>query len=209
MIDIKPTMEKLGVKRSLSRFEPDGIYTVPVLVDETFPGPPKIISESNPIAEYLDQTYPERRIFPEGSRAVLELYGAHLIQGVFFTLMPLILILVLDHLAECDHAYFRESRERWLGTKLEDLSSTAAKREENLGKFKTELDGLATLLDKNGKDSLFILGTQVSRGDFVLIGLFAWLSEVDHDTWEIVKTWNEGRWARLWSASEEWRLNKA
>ena len=209
MVDIKPTMEKLGVKPSPYRSVPDGLYTVPVLMDETLPGPPKIISESNPIAEYLDQTYPERPIFPEGSRAVLELYRSHVVKKVFYSIVPLALLSTFDHIAKCDHAYFRESRERWLGVKLEDLCSTPAKREESVEKLKTELDGLAVALDKNGKDSVFILGNQVSSGDFVLIGAFAWLNELDHDTWELVKTWNEGRWARLWNASEEWRLNKA
>lgn len=187
MVDIKPTMQRIGASPTVLSVEPDGVYTVPVLVDAS---------------------HPERPIFPEGTKALLTLFYDHFQQKFFPVLLPLLLPRTLPFLAECDHAYFRETRERWLG-RLEDMCPTAAKREEQLQKLKEELNAMDKLLSKNGEGNELVVGRQVSRGDFMLVSLFVWLGTLDPEGWERVKTWNEGRWERLWKRTEEWRVNKA
>jgi len=209
-VDIKPRLKSIGASPTRFPLESeDGMYTVPVLVDTSNPASPTVISGSLAIAEYLDERYPERPIFPRGTKALQALYTTHLEEKVFGLLVPILIPKTLSFISERDKGYFRETRERWLGTKLEDICPTEAKSNELLEKLKEEFDVLAKLLDENGEGTVLVLGDQVSRADFVLIGLFAWMRTLDPTSWEKVKTWNEGKWENLWRRSEDWRLNDA
>ncbi|KAF8526698.1 hypothetical protein JB92DRAFT_2783896 [Gautieria morchelliformis] len=212
LIDIKPTLQRIGASPTVFPAEPEGVYTVPVLVDASAPGPPVVVSHTLPIAEYLDERYPARPLFPPGTKPLLTLYDEHFKQRIDPLFPPLIVPHTLSILPERDKAYFRETRERWLGCKLEEISPPGSKRDTQWEKLKEELEALAGLhtdLSGDGEGKLFVLGDQVSRSDFVLIGYFIWMACVNPDGWETIKTWSGGKWKRLWDASEVWRVNQA
>ena len=90
---------------------------VPVLVDSGKP-----VVSSWEIANHLEQTNPERPVLFRGGRGgrafarFMELWtDTVLMPG----LMPLIIVDLFNHLHEKDREYFRSSRERKLGTSLE------------------------------------------------------------------------------------------
>jgi glutathione S-transferase len=210
MPDIKPAMQKLGTNPIITPQEPNGLYVIPVLKDETIPGEAKIIQDSFEIIAYLDKTYPDRpALFPEGSKALFDLFDVHVKEKILIRIFPIVIIPMLAYLDERDRIYFREARERWFKTKLEDMMcSTPERRQECLTKAREGFDGLAKIFDRNGKGSHFIMGDKLSKGDLVLIAVFAWIGELDKDAFEQMLTWSDGRWGRLWVASEEWRENK-
>lgn len=157
-VNIKPTLQRIGAEPSPCPPEPEGVlYTVPVLVDTSASGPPAVITGILAIAEYLDDSYPERPIFPKDSRALLTFYHDYLVQHILFSMVPIILGAVPQHIPECDQAYFRETRERWLNTKLEELSPPGPNREKQMEKLKGELDSLAKILAINGDGKELIM----------------------------------------------------
>jgi len=210
MPDVKPTMQKLGTKPIITPRDPNGVYLVPVLKDETTPGDTKIIQDSFEIIAYLDKAYPDRpALFPKGSKALFDLFEMHVKEKIFMAILPIVMLPMLTYFDERDGAYVRETRERWFKTKLEDMCPTPEKRQECLTKTREGFDGLARIFDRNREGSHLIMGDKLSKGDLVLIGAFAWIGELDKDAFEQIMTWSDGRWERLWVASEEWRENTA
>jgi len=68
--DIKSTCIKYGIPPSGTKPNGEPHYTLPALIDHTNPDYPVILSDSIPIIEYLEKTYPsppERRLFPDGT----------------------------------------------------------------------------------------------------------------------------------------------
>jgi glutathione S-transferase len=140
-----------------------GATTVPVIVDGA-----RMVGDSWAIAEYLDDTYPDRpRLFAgPASRAL-----SHLVhdwaERLHRLLVPLILREVLTHLHHSDASYFRESRERAFGKRLEEVmdeSPAAFKR------FDLALSPLRRLL----RESSFICGVSPAYADYIVFGIFQW-----------------------------------
>lgn len=202
LINIKPTLSKLGSTPTRLFGQPEQVYLVPVI---THGKPPKLVQDSWDIIAYLDATFPDTpQLIPKGMNALLTMYDNHVREKVTMAMFPLLMMPTMRFISEEDHAYFRESRERWLGMKLED-ACPPENREAQWKKVKDGLDGLAEILDKNGEGCFFVLGDRVSKGDMTLLALFCWLEKLDKSAWETLMTWGNGRWARLWAASEDWR----
>lgn len=203
-MDIKPTLSSLGTKPNF--FFGNSVYTVPVIIHGELP---KIVQESWDIIEYLDTTFPDTpQLVPKGTKALLTVYDNYVKDKITMTVFTMIVLPTFNFVTEKDKAYFRESREKWLGAKLEDVCPPE-KKEAQLTKLKDGLDQIAKMLDKNGEGGIFVLGDRASKGDFTLVGIFCWLKAVDEDSWKTLMTWGDGRWSRLWAASEEWRLGTA
>jgi glutathione S-transferase len=66
-----------------------------------------------------------------------------------------------------DQAYFRESREKRLGRKLEEVT---ANREETRVRFGEALEPLRAML----ADQPFICGQSPAYADYIVFGLFMW-----------------------------------
>ena len=144
---------------------PTGQGRVPVIVDDG-----KWISDSWVIANYLEETYPDRpTLFGGGAgRSV-----TRFVQGWTDTVLHpgLFRCVVQDiwrHAHDKDKAYFRKSREeRFGGTTLEALQ---AGREERLPALRESLLPLRNLL---GAQS-FIGGLQPRYADYIVFGAFQW-----------------------------------
>jgi glutathione S-transferase len=143
---------------------PTGQGRVPVIVDNG-----TWVSESWVIANYLEETYPERpTLFGGGAgRSV-----TRFVQGWTDTMLHpgLLRFLVLDvwqHLHEKDKAYFRKTREERFGVTLEAFTSG---REDRLPALRESLQPLRNLL---GAQS-FIGGLQPRYADYIVFGAFQW-----------------------------------
>ena len=113
-----------------------GSTTVPVIVDGN-----RAVYDSFEIAVYLDEAYPSRPGLFEGTESrALGFFMHHWAVGTLHP--PLLRAVIMDlfgQLHEKDRAYFRETREKRLGGRLEDI---AADQKKWLAQFRGALEPL-------------------------------------------------------------------
>ncbi|KAG5637414.1 hypothetical protein H0H81_004672 [Sphagnurus paluster] len=198
--DVEETLRGLSAPPSSTRSDGRPVYTLPVIVDPTRnPMRPEIFANTNHIAEYLEAAYPARPVFPDGSRAVQALF-VHYIQEVFAK--PLLPIMVpLSH---------QQLQLRGHGARVPQQMAPALsgpQREQAWQAVKEQFDFLARILDKNSGDGdgTVTMGREVSYADFALCSVLIWIERMAaHDGWTRVRTWNNGRWLRLWERCREY-----
>ncbi|MDQ8729063.1 glutathione S-transferase family protein [Bradyrhizobium sp. LHD-71] len=144
---------------------PYGSEKVPVLLDgETS------VADSWAIANYLEDTYPERpSLFGgEGGRANARFLNSWgdlvIIAGIF----PMIVADIPQHLALADRDYFRRTREARFNDK--PLEQISADRDEKVVGFRRSLDPLRLML----RTQPFIGGAAPNYGDYIVFGGFQW-----------------------------------
>lgn len=165
---------------------PHGADKVPVMLDRD-----KAVVDSWVIANYLEDTYPERpSLFGgDGGRAVarfMNWWGDIAIVGGIF---PLIIADIPKNLAEVDAAYFRKSREaRFGGKSLEEIQ---ASRDTGVVAFRKSLEVMRQTLKKQP----FIGGSAPNYADYILFGGFQWARVVSPfkllETDDPVYAWRE------------------
>ncbi|TXJ10201.1 MAG: glutathione S-transferase family protein [Afipia sp.] len=137
---------------------------VPVFIDgETS------VADSWAIANYLEDTYPDRpSLFGgEGGRAMgrmLNWWGDTVVlMGVF----PMIASDIHGHLRPVDQAYFRKTREARLGKTLEEA---AASRDTAVEGFRNALTPMRLTL----KTQPYLGGASPNYADYIMFGTFQW-----------------------------------
>jgi glutathione S-transferase len=145
-----------------------GSTTVPVIVDGN-----RAVYDSWEIAVYLDEAYPSRpgRIEGSESRALSNYLNHWAIRSLHSPLLRAIVMDLYGHLHEKDRAYFRETREKRLGGRLEDV---AADPKKALADFRGALEPLRPGLVQNG----FIAGRGPGFADYIVFGTFQWARSV-------------------------------
>ncbi len=143
---------------------PYGSEKVPVLLDGD-----KAVVDSWAIANYLEDTYPDRpSLFGgAGGRAMARMinwWGDIAVVGGMF---PLIVADIPGHLAAADAAYFRKSREARFGKPLEEV---AAGRDQSVAGFRKALDPMRLTL----KTQRFLGGEAANYADYIVFGGFQW-----------------------------------
>jgi glutathione S-transferase len=143
---------------------PHGSEKVPVMLDGDKP-----VADSWIIANYLEDTYPDRpSLFGgEGGRALarfMNWWGDIAIVGGIF---PMIVADIPNKLAEVDADYFRRSREARFGKPLEEVTAT---RDQAVTAFRKSLDPLRLTL----KAQPFLGGERPSYADYIVFGGFQW-----------------------------------
>jgi len=159
---------------------------------------PQILSNANPIGEYLESNYPARPVFPDGSRALQTLF-VHFIQEIFVKpLLPIMVPFSYDRLPERTRTHFHD------GPPPMPMPShplpLGSQREQAWRLVKNQFDFLAIALDKNGADGdgAIAQGYHVSYADFALCSVLVWIEQVaPQEGWARIRDWNGGRWARL------------
>lgn len=149
---------------SADMLEGTGSKRVPVIIDGA-----TTMGESWDIAAYLDKTYTDAPALmaDDAARARAKLIESWCNATVFAPLRPIAVGSVFEIIAEKDKAYFRESREAMLKTKLEDLSKDPV----------AEAAALNTAL-KPAADALqqapFLAGSAPDHADYILFGTLMW-----------------------------------
>lgn len=137
---------------------------VPVLVDGD-----RTISDSWRIAEYLDEAYPERPTLfggAEGKRHAR--FIKHWTESSLHPMVSKMTILdIHDGLHEKDKPYFRESREKRFGKKLEEV---VVDREDTRKKFALALAPLRLVT----AEEPFLCGGKPGFADYIVFGTFQW-----------------------------------
>ncbi|MGO8755223.1 MAG: glutathione S-transferase family protein [Gallionellaceae bacterium] len=141
-----------------------GQGAVPVIVDG-----PRTVSDSWGIALYLDDAYPERPMLmdSEQARGAIFVFKHWCERNIHPAVFQAIVLDLFTHLHNKDKAYFRESREKRLGTTLEAYGSG---RTGALAKLHKALDTVRPVLIEQP----FIGGRSPSFADYILFGAFQW-----------------------------------
>ncbi|GAK34091.1 beta-etherase [alpha proteobacterium Q-1] len=147
-----------------SAFAPSGSSTVPVIEDQG-----QWVSDSWAIACYLEDSYPERPSLFGGAigRGQAFFMKNWVDRTILAGLFPMLAADICACLDPEDQDYFRTSREKRLGCRLEDAK---ANREQALPRFRQSLDPLRATL----KDQPFICGDHPAFADYLAFGAFVW-----------------------------------
>jgi glutathione S-transferase len=193
--DVAETCKKIGA--APSSVKPDGTeeYTFPVIHD---PSTNKTISDSLPIALYLDETYPQKPIFPANTITLQAAFGT-----TFLSQIPRLFYLAYPEIHRQQtprgQEHIRRTREPLFGLKLEDFAPAGSEvRKGHWAAVKAGLDNVDSWLSlSKGK---YALGDEPTYADFHVATLISWLEPLfgsDSQEWKDLTTWNNGRWAKL------------
>jgi glutathione S-transferase len=136
----------------------------PVIVDGD-----KWVADSWAIAEYLDETYPDRPTLmgSAGERALSKFVSAWTDTVLHAGLFRLVVLDIHDHAHEKDKAYFRRSREERIGMTLEAFT---AGRDEKIPAFRQSLAPLRAIL----QGQPYLCGEKPGYADYIVFGGFQW-----------------------------------
>lgn len=131
------------------------------------------VADSWAIANYLEDTYPDRpSLFGgEGGRAMgrmLNWWGDTVVLGSMF---PMIAVDIHALLRPVDQAYFRKTREARLGKTLEQAAAT---RDGAVEAFRKGLDPMRLTL----KSQSYLGGESPNYADYIAFGPFQWARAV-------------------------------
>jgi glutathione S-transferase len=137
---------------------------VPILKDGD-----KVVSDSWTIAEYLEDSYPERASLFGGAsgRALTRLVNNIVDRQLVPKLAPLMMRDVVEIVDDGDAAHLRGSMEKIFKKTLEDL---AAKRDEGIVEFRRALDPFRATL----RAQAYLCGATPAYADYILFSLFQW-----------------------------------
>jgi len=141
-----------------------GSATVPVMKDgET------VVADSWRIALYLDDAYPSRPgLFASAeSRALCEFFGHWAFRVLHPALFRVVMLDLFARIHDKDKAYFRESREKRVGTTLEQFGSDP---KGALANFRGVLEPVRPALGH----AAFVSGKGPGYADYILFGAFQW-----------------------------------
>jgi len=150
------------------RIAPSGQGRVPVLVDAG-----RWVADSWAIANYLEDTYPDRRsLFGGAAGRALSRFYNNWADGVLHPgLIRFTLLDIWRHVADKDKDYFRRSREERFGTTLE---AYVADRDQRLEGFRQSLAPLRLTLQTQpylgGEAPLYV--------DYIVFGAFQWVRAI-------------------------------
>ena len=139
--------------------------TVPAIEDSD-----RVVGDSWKIAEYLEAAYPERPSLFGGQagKALSWFVQNWAIANLHARIMPFIVLDIHDQLEPADKPYFRLSREKRLGSTLEEAQ--AAGRAAGVGAFRQGLEPLRQML----ATQQFLGGAGPLYADYLVFGALQW-----------------------------------
>ncbi|KAJ7596040.1 hypothetical protein C8J56DRAFT_884171 [Mycena floridula] len=199
VVDIEETCRKLKIPPS--GVHPDGKphYTLPAIIDSTRNA---VLSDSLPILRYLDTTYPSS---PSLFTPAASKYYDQTLKIFFdrFTDNGSLLMMwgVYQSTVPRDRVAFREKTEKKLGQTLEEANPKGEDREKRWKNVEELFKGLK-------KSKPYLLGTNPTFCDFLLVGWLTSIRNVSPEAWnERIAKWDGGKWASYWGHFEEWAEN--
>jgi glutathione S-transferase len=148
----------------IARIAGGGQKTVPVIEDNG-----RAVADSWDIAVYLEESYTDRSSLfgGPGGMALAKFVESWAFTALHSQLSPLIAKDIHDRLLPEDQAYFRETREKRFGDRLENLQ---AGREQRLERLHAVLAPLSATLAKQP----FLGGAAPLYADYIVFGSLQW-----------------------------------
>ncbi|MSQ69941.1 MAG: glutathione S-transferase family protein [Betaproteobacteria bacterium] len=141
-----------------------GQKKVPIITDGE-----RVVYDSWKIAEYLEDTYPERpSLFGgETGRSLARFFNSYADRQLVGSLFPALMLENVGLLAADDAAHIRAGMEKPLGKTLEEL---AAGREQAQKAFSSALDPVRSVL----RAQPYVSGAKPAYADYILFSVFQW-----------------------------------
>ena len=142
---------------------------VPVIRDND-----TVVSDSWKIAEYLEDHYPEARLFPgPGMKEACRFFNLYIDNTLHPALFPVVVGDIFEKIEPVDREYFRENREARLGATLEDIAARRNDFRPRLQSVLADLEAVAL-----GHEYLFEV---LTYADFSLFGTLTWVTRVSDE----------------------------
>lgn len=151
----------------------------------------KKIGESLEISKLLEKEFPEPTVFKTNCQTgdvCIDFILAWADTTFVMTIFPVVLMDVYNHLTPGDQKYFRESREKMFGSKLEDF---VGDKSEKVQAFRKALEPMRQTL----KQHKYLGGNKISYADIAVAGNFLWCKSISKtqllETDDPVYKWRE------------------
>ena len=133
----------------------------------------RVIHDSTSIADYLDETYPDRPALfgGEAGRGLVRFVQNWTETVLHIGLIRLVVLDIYRHLDPESQAYFRQDREKRFGATLEDF---VGDRTARLPAFRASLDPLRRTVERQP----FVCGDAPAYADYIVFGAFQWARAV-------------------------------
>ncbi|EIN07717.1 hypothetical protein PUNSTDRAFT_120997 [Punctularia strigosozonata HHB-11173 SS5] len=193
--DIAGACKKIGAPPTETNPDGSPYYTLPVIQD---PSTGKVVSDSWAIVEYLDNTYPDRpALLPKGTLGLQWAFTYTSMQVAIDEMLANMMFDVYKLLPPRSQDYFRVTREKFFGCKLEEIS-TGQKYIDQWGKTEAGFTKIKDVIKKNGEGAQFVMGDTVSFGDLFLASWLLWIRQTaSGEQWEKVRGWDAGFWGKF------------
>jgi glutathione S-transferase len=201
--DTENELKKLGVAPTTVRSNGKQVYTVPTIYD---PATKRAITDSEPIARYLEEQYPTQSLFfPPRTRALQAAHRAQLRSIGRSVVYPMLVYDQWRTQPPRSQLYIRETREQMFGGKrLEDIAPRGEEREAALRHTKEFFDEVARTIKTNGDDSLFLTEDVISYADVDIASYLMWLRHTDgdnsRDILQAITSSGDGHWIKYLEA---------
>jgi len=202
---IKPLFLEMGIPPTAKNADGGDHFTCPSI--QYFPADgsaPILVTDSWKIAAFLEERHPSPTVFPKLPKASLQEqtdYSNQLWDEFLPPLFPALIRGSCLALNEASQPYFRETREKILGMKLEEMSPTKEAVNDALATSKGHLDKFMKNFPGDGP---FLYGEEVTYLDMILTSIFSWMKCISEDElWAGAKEWDGGRWKRVLEIFEE------
>ncbi|TKA73768.1 hypothetical protein B0A55_07122 [Friedmanniomyces simplex] len=182
--EIEPTLTSLGIPPNTSG--PGSAYTLPAI---RLPNG-EYLMDSTTIVQRLEELYPEPTLHLDT--------GVHdralaVVGKTGFALLPVFMPRVArSMIVETSVPWFCEARRKKFGMSLEELESTRGGERawEAADPGLKELNGL--MKEEKRNEGPFVLGSEVSYADFVLVALLEGMRRIGEDLFERIVGGDEG-----------------
>ena len=188
--DIAQKMKDIGA--SPGKFLNTVAYTLPVLRD---PNTGAVVTDSWDIAVYLDNTYPEKLVFPRDTQGLIRAFGTAYADQIRPALkFPL--VRAKEILKERSLEYYITTRENHFNQRLEEWSPEGPERDQHWSALEKAFSTLKAWYGKT--DGRWLMGNTFSYADILVASILVWLEKVLHDDeWKRLAAWDDGQWERL------------
>ncbi|KAF9465918.1 hypothetical protein BDZ94DRAFT_1159222 [Collybia nuda] len=205
--DIQSVCKSLNIPPTGTKPTGDLHYTLPAIIDYTQSSSiPAIISDSTPIIQYLEHTYPSpsHKLFPDGTEAEYRAFETFLLQDIMKHAPSLWFVDNLNAKPPIDQADFRVRMEGRFGKKFEEIELRGEEREAAWQDVERAFKKLSGFFPK-GKNGQYLTGDMVSFPDFALCGFLLFIKNISpNDAWEKIASWEDGKWCRYLEAFGRW-----
>lgn len=205
--EIESVCKSLNIPPTGKKPSGDPHYTLPALIDYTqSSSKPKIISDSTPIIQYLEHTYPSpsHKLFPPGTEQDYLAFETFLQQNIIKHSPSLWFVDNLNIKPPTDQKDFRARMETRFGRKFEEIELQGEEREAAWKDVERAFKTLSAYFPQ-GKDGKYLTGNTVSFPDFALCGFLLFIKHISpNDSWEKIASWDDGRWRRYVEGFEGW-----
>ncbi|KAG7089954.1 hypothetical protein E1B28_011579 [Marasmius oreades] len=198
--DIKGVCEKIGATATAKNPDGSPLYTFPVIRDLATG---VVISDSLPIAEYLEKQYPDKpTLIPAGTTGLHRAHDAAF-KAKLANFFPLLLPKVPNILNEASMEFFIRTRKERLGVTPAEMSP-----KDPVDQWKRVEADLEVVAGWYNEGDQFIGGKKPVYADFVIASwiMFARvLYGADSPEWKNLSgTFQGGRWGRLLESLKEY-----